>query len=44
MMIEGATVLGFLRAVTGISADSTIRKGEAPVSPRIMKTLELVFS
>lgn len=44
VVIEGATVSGFLRAVTGISADSTIGKAEAPVSPRIMKTLELVFS
>lgn len=44
MVIEGATVSGFLRAVTGIGADSTIGKGEAPVPPRIMKTLELVFS
>ena len=44
VVTEGATVSGFLGAVTGISADSTIGKAEAPVSPRTMKTLELVFS
>ena len=44
MVMEGAAASGFLRAPTGISADGTTGKGEAPVSLRVMKTLELSFS